>query len=47
MIAQDSGNRAIETHLAGSLALLEANYGDPLAALEYFAVAIRNLPRRG
>ena len=42
VIAQDSGNRAIETHLAASLARLEANYGDPLAALEYFAVAIRN-----
>ena len=41
VIAQDSGTRAIETHLAGSLTLLEANSGEPLAALEYFALAIR------
>ena len=41
VISQDSGNRAIETHLAGSLAPLEANCGHPLAALEYFAVSIR------
>ena len=41
VIAQDSGTRAIETHLAGSLARLEANSGEPLAALEYFALAIR------
>jgi len=40
VIAQDSGNR--ETHLAACLARLEANSGDPLAALEYSAVAIRN-----
>ena len=42
MIAQHSGNRDTETHLVGSLARLEANSGDPLAALEYSAVAIRN-----
>ena len=41
-IAQDSGNRDTETHLAATLARLEANSGDPLAALEYSAVAIRN-----
>jgi hypothetical protein len=41
-IAQDSGNRDTETHLASSLARLEANSGDPLAALQYSAVAIRN-----
>jgi hypothetical protein len=41
VIAQDSGTRAIETNPAGSLAQLEANSGDPLAALEYYAVAIR------
>ena len=40
VIAQDSGNR--ETHLTACLARLEANSGDPLAALEYSAVAIRN-----
>ena len=42
VIAQDSGNRNNETTLASSLCRLEAKYGDPLAALDYFAVAIRN-----
>ena len=42
MIAQDSGNRIRESYLAASLARLEAEYGDPLAALDYFALAIRN-----
>ena len=42
VIAQDSGNRANESHLADSLARLEAKYGDPLAALDYFTLAIRN-----
>jgi hypothetical protein len=42
VIAQDSGNRDIENHLAAILAQLEANSGDPLAALDYFAVAIGN-----
>jgi predicted ATPase/class 3 adenylate cyclase len=42
VIAQDSGNRANETHLAGILSRLEAEHGDPLAALDYFTVAIRN-----
>ena len=42
VIAQDSGNRANETHLAARLADLEAQHGDPLAALDYFLVAIRN-----
>src|SRR6478735_6871270 len=32
VIAHDSGNRFDETHLAGVLALLEAKFGDPLAA---------------
>ena len=42
VIAQDSGNRDIETHLAACLARLEAEHGDPMAALEYSAVAIGN-----
>ena len=42
VIAQDSGTRVVETHLASSLALLEAKSGDPLAALEYFTLAIPN-----
>ena len=42
VIAQDSGNRDMETHPAACLARLEAEHGDPLAALEYSAVAIGN-----
>jgi hypothetical protein len=41
-IAQDSGNRFTESGLAGILCRLEAKYGDPLAALDCFLVAIRN-----
>ena len=42
VIAQDSGNRSNETHLAAILCRLEAEHGDPLAALDYFTLAIRN-----
>ena len=42
VIARDSGNRANETHVAGILCRVEAEYGDPLIALNYFTVAIRN-----
>ena len=42
VIAQDSGNRNIGTHLAACIAPLEANSGDPFAALGHFAEAIRN-----
>jgi tetratricopeptide (TPR) repeat protein len=41
-IAQDNGNRANETHIAALLCQVEARYGDPLAALDYFTVAILN-----
>ena len=41
-IAQDSGNRYNETHLANILGRLEARHGDPLAALDYLALALRN-----
>jgi hypothetical protein len=41
-IAQDSGNRLNESGLASTLGRLEAKYGDPLAALDYFALAMRN-----
>jgi hypothetical protein len=44
-IAQDSGIRANESHLAGVLCRLEAECGDPLAALEYSTLAIRNQHR--
>jgi len=42
VVAQGSGNRTIATQLAASTALLEANSGDPFAALGHFAEAIRN-----
>ena len=41
-IAQVSGNRWTETHLANILGRLEARHGDPVAALEHLASAIRN-----
>jgi predicted ATPase/class 3 adenylate cyclase len=41
-IAQDNGSRTNETHIAALLCQLEAGYGDPLAALDYVTVAIRN-----
>ena len=44
MIAQDSGHR--ETDLTACLARLEANSGDPLAALEYSRRGHSQLPRR-
>jgi DNA-binding CsgD family transcriptional regulator len=47
VIAQDSGNRYTETLLAANLARLEAEHGDPLAALEYSAVAIRTFHDAG
>jgi predicted ATPase len=42
VVARDSGNRYSETHLANILGRLEAQQGDPLAALDYLALAIRN-----
>jgi predicted ATPase len=42
VIAQDSGNRGDESRIAGFMCRLEAARGDPLAAFEYLAVAIRN-----
>jgi hypothetical protein len=41
-IAQDSGNRAEQSHLAANLCRYEADHGDPLAAFDYFTVAIGN-----
>jgi predicted ATPase len=46
-IAQDSGNRYVESPLAIVLSRLEAEHGDPLAALDYFTLAIRNLHDSG
>jgi predicted ATPase/class 3 adenylate cyclase len=42
VIARDSGNRFNETQLAVGLSRLEARCGDPLAALGYIRLAIRN-----
>jgi predicted ATPase len=42
VIARDSGNRANESHVAANLYRVEAEHGDPLAALDFFAFAIRN-----
>ena len=41
VIAQDSGNRANQSHLALNLCF-QAEHGDPLAAFDYFTVAIGN-----
>jgi tetratricopeptide (TPR) repeat protein len=41
-IAQDSGSRMAESLLATVLSRLEAEHGDPLAALDHISVAIRN-----
>jgi hypothetical protein len=42
VIAKDSGNRATLSHLATNLCRSEAQHGDPLAAFDYFSLAIRN-----
>jgi predicted ATPase len=42
VIAQDSGNRASESFLAGVLARLEAEHGDTASAFDYFTMAIGN-----
>jgi hypothetical protein len=47
VIAHDSRNRYIETHLTASLARLEAQHGDPRAALEYLVLAIGNYHNSG
>jgi predicted ATPase/class 3 adenylate cyclase len=47
VIAQDSGNRYLETLLAGVLCYLEAEHGDPLAALDYVTLTIGNFHDAG
>ena len=47
MIAQDSGNRYAETLLAVNVSGLEAEHGDPLAALDHVTLAIRNFHDAG
>jgi predicted ATPase/class 3 adenylate cyclase len=46
-VAQDSGNRQMESHLAAALSTVEAEYGDPLAALGYAAITVRNFHDSG
>jgi predicted ATPase len=46
-ITQASGNPYVETNVAVILAGLEAECGDPLAAFDYFTVAIRNFDDSG
>ena len=47
VIAQDSGNRYNESHLANVLGRLEAQHGDPRTALDYLNLAIRNYQDSG
>ncbi len=47
VIAQDSGNRTIASILANNLARLEAEHGDPVAALDHLTLAIRNYHNAG
>nr|WP_232425763.1 adenylate/guanylate cyclase domain-containing protein [Mycobacterium sp. JS623] len=42
VIAQESGNRYNESHIANVLGRLEAWYGDPLTAMGYLSLAIHN-----
>ena len=46
-VARDSGNRYNESNLAVVLGRLEAQHGDPLAALDYVTLAIRNCHNSG
>jgi predicted ATPase len=47
MIAQDCGNRADASVLANGLALLEAEHGDTVSALDHLTLAIRNYHNAG
>jgi hypothetical protein len=47
MISQESGFRFNETNVAVILAGLEAQCGDPLAAFDFFTIAIRNFDESG
>lgn len=42
VLARDSGNRANVSIIAGNLCRIEAEHGDPLAAFDYFSMAIGN-----
>ena len=47
VIAQDSGSRLTESLLATVLSRLEAEHGDPLAALDHITLAVRNFHDSG
>jgi len=47
VIAQDGGNRTVASTLASSLARLEAEHGDPVAAFDHLTLAIRNYHNAG
>ena len=47
VIAQDSGNRANASALATGVALLEAEHGGTVAALDHLTLAIRNYHNAG
>jgi predicted ATPase len=47
VIAEDSGNRFIQSQLAVMLSRLEAEHGDPASALDCIALAIRNFHDSG
>ena len=47
VIARDSGNRYTETLVADGVSHLEAEHGDPLAALDYVMLAIGNFHDAG
>jgi tetratricopeptide (TPR) repeat protein len=47
VIAQDSGNRFVESTIAYTVGGDEAEHGDPLAAFDYFTVAIGNFHDSG
>jgi hypothetical protein len=46
-IAQDSGNRHVESNLAVSLSRLAATHGDPAEALDFIILAIRHYQNSG
>jgi predicted ATPase len=41
-IARSSGNRQIESHLAGNVSIVAGSHGDPVDALDNLGLAIRN-----
>ncbi|MGB9223215.1 MAG: adenylate/guanylate cyclase domain-containing protein, partial [Mycobacterium sp.] len=47
VIAQDSGNRLVESALAPFLARLEAEHGDPVSAFNHLTLSIRNFHNAG